>query len=78
MPKKALIIAGIVFALLAISHVIRWLAPVEILIDGNTLPLIISLFAGIFLALLSAWMFIAAMNIKETPQENEEKQGKDE
>ena len=70
MQKIALITAGIVFALLAISHAIRWLFPVEILIGGNTLPLIISLSSGIILAFLSIWMFIAAKIIKPVQKEN--------
>ena len=73
MQKVALITAGVVFALLAISHIIRWLSPVEILIDGNILPLVISLSSGIILALLSIWMFIAVKKIKPTIKEDEEK-----
>ena len=78
MQKAALITAGIIFALLAISHVIRWLAPVEILIGGNNLPLSISLLSGIFLSLLSIWMFVAAKNVKENSKENEGEQEKGE
>ena len=37
MQKTALITSGIVFGLLAISHAIRWLSPVEILVNGNIL-----------------------------------------
>ena len=73
MQKVALITAGVVFALLAISHIIRWLSPVEILIDGNILPLVISLSSGIILALLSIWMFMAVKKIKPTTKEDEEK-----
>ena len=73
MQKVALITAGVVFALLAISHIIRWLSPVEILIDGNVLPLVISLSSGIILALLSIWMFMAVKKIKPTTKEDEEK-----
>ena len=66
MQKTALITSGVVFALLAISHAVRWLSPVEILINGNVLPFIISLFSGVILALLSIWMFIAAKKMKPT------------
>ena len=70
MQKTALITSGVVFALLAISHAVRWLSPVEILINGNVLPFIVSLFLGIILALLSIWMFIAAKKMKPTPKED--------
>jgi hypothetical protein len=71
MQKTALITSGVVFALLTISHAIRWLSPVEVLVDGTALPLIISLSSGVILATLSVWMFIAA-NKKNTPGENKE------
>ena len=72
MQKTALITSGSVFALLTISHAVRWLSPVEILINGNVLPFIVSLFSGIILALLSIWMFIAVKKIKTTPKEDTE------
>ena len=72
MQKTALITSGIVFGLLAISHAIRWLSPVEILVDGNVLSFITSLSSGIILALLSIWMFIAAKKTKPTLSENKE------
>ena len=73
MQKTALITSGVVFALLAISHVVRWLSPLEILIGGKVLPFIISLFSGIILALLSIWMFFAAKGIKINSNEDKEK-----
>ena len=72
MQKIALITSGIVFGLLSISHAIRWLSPVEILVDGNVLSFITSLSSGIILALLSIWMFIAAKKAKPIPDENKE------
>jgi len=60
MQKTALVTAGTIFALLAISHFIRWLYAVEVLVDGEILPVVISLVSCIFLALLATWMFIAA------------------
>ncbi len=72
MQKTALITSGIVFGLLAVSHAIRWLSPVEILVDGNALPFITSLSSGVILALLSIWMFIVAKKTKSTPNENKE------
>jgi hypothetical protein len=72
MQKTALITSGIVFALLTISHVIRWLSPVKILVDGNVLPFITSLSSGIILASLLIWMFVATIKIKSTSINNNE------
>ena len=60
MQKTALVTAGIIFTLLAISHFIRWLYAVEVLVGGKTLPVVASIFACVFLALLAIWMFVAA------------------
>ncbi len=49
MQKIALITSGIVFGLLALSHAIRWLSPVEILVNGQILPFITSLSSGIII-----------------------------
>ena len=73
MQKAALITSGVVFASLAVSHAVRWLSPVEILINGNVLPFIVSLFSGIILILLSIWMFVAAKKMKPTAKEDAEK-----
>ena len=66
MQKMALVTAGIIFTLVAISHFIRWLYAVEVLVDGKTLPVVASIFACVFLALLAIWMFIAAKKMKPT------------
>jgi len=60
MQKVALVTAGIIFTLVAISHFIRWLYAVEVLVGGKTLPVVASIFACVFLALLAIWMFVAA------------------
>jgi len=72
MQKIALITSGIVFGLLALSHSIRWLSPVEILVNGQILSFITSLSSGIILALLSIWMFLAARKTKLPKNENKE------
>jgi len=64
MQKISLITSGVVFALLAISHLIRWLYPVEILINGDSVAFIVSLSSGAILALLSIWMFIAVRKME--------------
>ena len=71
MQKTALITSGVVFGLLAMSHAMRWLFPVEILVDGSVLPFITSLSSGIILALLSIWMFVAT-RIKKTLIKNKD------
>ena len=77
MQKIALITAGLVFALLATSHAIRWLYPVEVLINGKVLPFVVSLSSGIILALMSAWMFFVVKKMKTTPKENKKKEETD-
>ena len=72
MQKIALITSGMVFGLLALSHSIRWLSPVEILVNGHILPFITSLSYGIILALLSIWMFLAVRKTKLPKNENKE------
>ena len=47
MLKTALVTAGVIFTLLAISHFIRWLYAVEVLVDGKTLPVVAYIFAGL-------------------------------
>ena len=70
MQKTALITFGIVFSFLTISYAIRWLSPVEILVDGKVLPFVTSLSSGIILALLSIWIFLAVKKIKSTSIKN--------
>ena len=48
MQKTALVTAGIIFTLLAISHFIRWLYAVEVLVDGKTLPVVAYIFVFFF------------------------------
>jgi len=66
MQKTALVTAGIIFTLLAISPFIRWLYAVEVLVDGKTLPVVAYIFACVFLTLLAIWMFIAEKKMKPT------------
>ena len=73
MQKISLITSGVVFALLAISHLIRWLYPVEIMVNGDSVSFIVSLSSGVILALLSIWMFIAVRKIEPNPKKKMEK-----
>jgi len=74
MQRIALITAGTVFGLLATSHIVRWVSPVEILIEGNVLPLIVSVSSGIILALLSIWMFVAVKKMGSIPEGDKEEE----
>jgi hypothetical protein len=74
MQKISLITSGVVFALLAISHLIRLLYPVEILVNGDRVSFIVSLASGVILALLSVWMFIAVRKIEPNPKERNGKE----
>ena len=73
MQKISLITSGVVFALLAISHLIRWLCPVEILVNGDNVSFVVSLSSGVILALLSIWMFIAVRKMEPNPKKEIEK-----
>ena len=53
MLKTALVTAGIIFTLLAISHFIRWLYAVEVLVDGKTLQVVAYIFACFFFSFTS-------------------------
>ena len=68
MQKISLITSGVVFALLAVSHLIRWLSPVEILINGDSISFVVSFSSGLILALLSIWMFIAVRKMEPNPK----------
>ena len=48
MQKTALVTAGIIFTLVAISHFTRWLYAVEVLVDGKTLPVVAYIFVFFF------------------------------
>lgn len=53
----ALKVAGIIFFLVSIMHLLRFLFKVEVVIAGFTVPLFCSLFGFTFALLLSLWMF---------------------
>jgi uncharacterized membrane protein YecN with MAPEG domain len=58
----ALWVAGIIFLIVAIMHLLRLILKVEITISGHALPMSAS-YWGIGIALLlSIWMFKAARN----------------
>lgn len=56
---RALFVAGIVFALVAIIHLLRYFYKVEILVGGHIISMEVSLIGFAVAALLSVWMFKA-------------------
>ena len=57
--NTALMIAGIVFALVALVHLWRLVFAVEIVVDGFTLPMWVSVVGFIITIVLSLLMFLA-------------------
>lgn len=55
----ALTVAGIVFTIVAIVHLLRLLFSWEILIGGYVIPMWFSILGLIIAAILAIWMFIA-------------------
>jgi len=63
MQKTMLYIAGMIFVLVAIAHVVRLLLEVEILINGWVLPLWVSLAGSVVPAILAWLCFRAAKTV---------------
>ena len=63
MQKMALVAAGVIFSLVAISHFIRALYAVEVLMVGKIVPIVVSPFLCIFAVLTATWMFIAVKQL---------------
>jgi hypothetical protein len=56
-PRTGLRIAGIVFAIFALGHLIRLLTRTQVLLGTHQLPMIASVIALIIAAGLSFWMW---------------------
>jgi len=56
----ALIVAGCVFGLVAIGHLLRVILQIEIVASGYTLPMTVSYMGFIITLALSIWMFVAS------------------
>ncbi len=57
MKDTALKVAGIIFFLVAIVHLLRVILKFEVIIAGYVLPIWFSILGFIFPLLLSLWMF---------------------
>ncbi|MEE9140533.1 MAG: hypothetical protein V3U18_07125 [Alphaproteobacteria bacterium] len=60
MQKPALYTAAAIFALVALAHLIRFIADADIVIAGTAVAVWISLPVGVAAAALAVWMAIAA------------------
>lgn len=58
--QTALVVAGIVFLLVAVLHFLRYFKAWHIVIADFTVPLNWSIYGGIVAAALAIWMFVAA------------------
>lgn len=59
-PHSALMVAGIIFALVALMHLLRIRYKMQITIAGKTIPISISVIGFIISLTLSIWMFVAS------------------
>lgn len=60
MHRPALYTAAAIFAVVALVHLIRFLAASEVVIGGVSIPVWLSLPAAVILAGLALWMIVAA------------------
>lgn len=61
MKKAALTVAGFVFALVGILHIIRYGKALSIVIGSFTIPMDWSLYGAAVSGILALWMFFAAI-----------------
>jgi hypothetical protein len=60
MKNLALIVAGIVFSLVALAHLVRIFYHALIVISGHSVSIDVSYYGLIISALLAVWMFAAS------------------
>ncbi len=60
MQKSALYTASAIFAVVGIAHFVRYFLGAKLVVGSVAMPLSVSLFAGIVLAVLTVWMVRAA------------------
>lgn len=58
--SKALVVAGIVFAFIAVLHVLRLAYKFDVIIAHHRIPVWANWVGLVLAAVLSAWMFMAA------------------
>ena len=60
MQKPALYTASVIFAIVGIAHFVRYFLGAKLVVGATAIPLLVSLIAGIVLAVLTVWMVRAA------------------
>lgn len=58
--KRPLIIAGIIFSIVALAHLLRVIYHLDIIIAGYTIPISVSIIAFFVAIILALWMFTSA------------------
>jgi hypothetical protein len=59
MQKAALYTATVVFFVVSLAHLLRYVAETEIVVGGVVLPESLSLVVGLVLMGLAVWLFVA-------------------
>lgn len=67
MNRPASLVSALFLLLIALAHVLRLLAGVEIVANGYTLPMWVSVPAAVFLLCLSVWLFRERSRSGHTP-----------
>ena len=60
MHRQALYVAGVIFAVVALAHGVRFWLATEVTVGGSAIPVSVSLPAAVVTALLAVWMIVAA------------------
>ncbi len=60
MKNTALIVSGLIFSIIAFVHFVRYFKAYEVMFAHYVIPVNWSLYAGIIIAALAVWMFVAA------------------
>ena len=60
MQKAALYTSGAIFAAVAVAHLVRLVAGIEIIVGDKVVPVHLSIFGAIIAGLLAIWMLVAA------------------
>jgi len=60
MKHLPLVVAGMIFSIVALMHLLRVIYHWKIIIAGYTIPMSVSMIAVIISAILALWMFFSA------------------
>ena len=63
MPKAALYVAGVIFTIAAVCHLLRMVVGFDVIVAGNVVPMWVSLPGLIVAAVLAIWMVLAARRV---------------